>query len=245
MAENKNNTTTKQNDSAKPKATPKKKPTAEKPKAESKKKEIPKIDVRIFAVPERKEFVKANQEALDIPDDRIVWDEKHEGAFQSAQKAWSIQTESPFIMVMNDDVELCDDFMKYCEMIVDLHPDSIISLFPSQFRTRKKVRNRARKSPYVLTKEAIGIALIMKKEFVKACLESWTDDISDDANITRWAKNEGVPIITTLPSLVQHIGDDSIIDPKRAVGRTDFFVKNPSGVDWSNSYISAWSNVVM
>jgi len=245
MAETKTTKQTKPKTTTKPKASAAKKTDKPKePKLEAVKKAVPKIDARIFAVKERKEWVETNQKALGIDDDHIIWDEKHEGATATARKAWGLKTESPYIMVLNDDVELCDDFMKYCEVMVDTHPDSIISLFPFQFRKRKMVRNRARRSPYITTKNAIGMGIIMKKEYVEPCLASWKSDLSDDVNITNWAHDESITILTTLPSTIQHIGDDSVIDSDRKVGRTDFFKKNLSDIAWDNDFINSWSNVV-
>lgn len=202
------------------------------------------IDVRMFAVPEREEWAKNIQKILKIPDDHIVWDKEHVGVLPTARKTWEMETDKPFVMVMNDDAELCKGFMKYCEKIVEHFPNHIISLFPYQFRTRRQVRNRPRKSPYILTKEVMGLAVIMKSEYVKPCLDFWDERFGDDVNIGRWARAYGIPVITTLPSIIQHIGDDSVNVPGRVIGRTDFFDPDPKDVDWDNDFVTNWPNVV-
>lgn len=238
--------TTKQNSAKQTSAKTKKTPSNTKTTKAEKPKDISVlIDIRMFAVPERKEMVEKNQKILSIPDDHIVWDEKHEGVLASAKKAWGIKTDKPYVMVLNDDVELCNDFITYCEKIVNVHPDAVISLFPSQFRRRNQVRNRERTSPYISTNEVFGLAVIMKTDYVKQCLDSWSNDVGDDVNITHWANENGIQIITTLPSIVQHIGDESIQDPTRGVVRTDFFNPDPKDVNWDDNYITAWSNVLL
>lgn len=202
------------------------------------------IDIRIFTVPEREEMAQKNQEILGVPDDHVVIDKNHEGALPTARKAWSIKTDSPFVMVMNDDVELCNDFMKYCEKIITLHPDDVISLFSYKLRKRKSVRQRARRTPYVRTNEVMGQAVIMKKEYIEPCLAYWKDDFSDDVNISRWANDNKIPILTTLPTIIQHIGDDSVIDPERKIGRSDFYNPDPKDENWDDGYVNALSNVI-
>lgn len=202
------------------------------------------IDIRIFAVPERKDNVKVLQKALQIPDGNIIWDNNHEGILPTARKVWSLKTDKPFVMVMNDDAEICKDFIKYAEKTISLHPDHVVSLFPWQFRKRKQVRNRARRSPYILTKEVMGLAVIMKKEYIKPCLDYWTDDLADDVNITKWATDNGIPILTTLPSIVQHVGDTSTKGEEFEVIRTEFYDPDPKDENWDDGYVTAWSNVI-
>ena len=234
--------TTTKSDTTK-KATTKSAPKSEAPKKEGGISDL--IDIRIFAVPERKEWAERNQKLLKIPDDHMIWDKEHIGVIPTAKKAWLIETKKPFVMVMNDDAEICKDFIKYCEKIITLHPDHIISLFPFQFRTRRQVRNKARRSPYIATTEVMGLGVIMKKEYIKTCLDSWDEKFGDYVNITRWAIANEIPILTTLPSIIQHIGDDSIQDPLRTIGRTDFFDPDPVNENWDDGFVTAWSNVVL
>lgn len=245
MTETKNaqakNTTTKKSES---KSKAKTATKSEKPKTETKKIDG-NVDVRIIAVPERKDFVKKNQEILKLPATNIVWDKEHVGCVYTAKKAWCIETDKPFVLVMADDAELCKDFMMYCEKIIQVHPEKIISFFPNQFRKRNQVRNRERRSPYVSTREASGLAIMMKTDYIKPCLETWDMSIGDDVNITRWAKNNDIQIITTLPSLVQHIGDESVHDTTRSIGRTYFFNPDPKHENWDDGFVTSWSNVVL
>ena len=85
----------------------------------------------------------------------------------------------------------------------------------------------------------------MPARFVDPCLASW-DNIrrGDDTNILFWANREGVPVITTLPSTIQHIGFVSVFDPGHIVRGTDFFDQDPVNVNWDNSYYTSWTNVV-
>ena len=90
----------------------------------------------------------------------------------------------------------------------------------------------------------MGLAVIMKKEYIKPCLESWSNEFGDDVNITRWANANGIPILTTLPSIIQHIGEESFNDPTRIIGRTEFFNPDPKDENWDDGFVTSWSNVI-
>ena len=84
----------------------------------------------------------------------------------------------------------------------------------------------------------------MKTEYVKPCLESWSEELGDDTNINRWASKNGIGVLTTLPATIQHIGDDSMHDKSRSIGRTDFYQKNPLSANWYDGYVMSWTNIV-
>ena len=204
-----------------------------------------KIDIRIFGVPERWQNIARTVDILSIKPDRIIIDTNHNGCIPTAKKAWSIPTDKPYVMVMADDAELCSNFTYYLEKIIDLFPDEIVSLFPIQFCGVDPKGNNPKESPYVSTIYVSGLATIMPTKFVKPCIDSWRDDIrGDDTNIQMWAKANDIPIITTLPSIVQHIGDDSVFDSSRRIGRTIYYSEDPSYMDWDNRYVTSWTNII-
>lgn len=201
------------------------------------------LDIRIFGVPERMEIIQKNKERLQLPDDRIFIDENHEGLIPTAKRAWSHPTDKPHVLVLQDDVELSDNFKYYANIVASTCGDAIVSLFPLQFLRRLSM-NRLPKTPYVETKELSGAAIIMPAEWIEDCLSSWADSRrGDDVNILAWANNNNKKIIATLPALVQHIGIKSVFDPSRSIGGTDFWRKDPSPYDWKNPYITPWSNI--
>lgn len=201
------------------------------------------IDVRIFGVPERMECIRLNQEILGVPDERIFIDETHEGCVKTAKRAWLAETDKPYTMVLQDDVELCDGFLSVCRRMIQAHPDVVFSLFPMEFNNWRK-GGLPKESPYIAARYMSGQGILMKTEWVRPCVDSWDRHIlGDDVNIQRWAENTGKTILTTVPCTLQHIGDVSVFDPTRSLGRSPYFQKDVSDVDWESDYITPWTNI--
>lgn len=73
-------------------------------------------------------------------------------------------------------------------------------------------------------------------QYIEECF-GWIEsncptDIWDNAGILAWLRHKGLPIRTTMPLLVQHIGDDSLVDPTLPIRRSERFEMNPVA-DWS------------
>lgn len=208
-----------------------------------------KIDVRIFGVPERMPQIQKNKELLGLPDEHIIMDYEHIGCMPTARRAWSFKDDETakvsHIMVLSDDVELCDDFMSYCHRVIAAHPQEIISLFPLTLANRNMVGTLPTRSPYVVVQQCSGAGIMMPREYVDPCISYWRDDIrGDDTNITRWARDNGVQILTTLPALIQHLDGVSMFDPSRNLGGTEFFNPNPSWARWDDPYVNSWTNII-
>ena len=208
------------------------------------------ISVRIFGVPSRMECIRENQRRLKVPDELIFIDENKEGCVQTARRAWSYPTDKEFTLVLQDDIELCDDFASVCKRIVKTHPDKIISLFQIHCMSRTAIRGNMKdmRSPYVSMRadRISGQGIIMRTEWVKPCLESWEPEKikGDDVNIGLWAKANGITALTTIPSTIQHLGQISVFDKSRSIGMTEFYKKSAAKADWENSYVTASTNLI-
>lgn len=204
-----------------------------------------KASIRIFGVPERIDCIRENQKRLGIPDELVFIDEEHEGCIPTAKRAWSYPTDKEYVMVLQDDIELCDNFLKYVNMMIDAQPDAIISCFHLGITRRASVNRIPTVSPYVGVKDVSGQAIIMKSEYVQPCIEAWKDEIKgDDTNITAWANENNIRIITTLPMTVQHLGIKSVFDPSRSLGMSEFYDKNPVDAAWDNGYVTNVTNIL-
>lgn len=202
------------------------------------------IDVRIFGVPERIENIHKLQNSLSVADDHVVIDYEHDGCKSTAKKAWVIGTISDFVMVLADDVAVCTNFIQFCDTVTEMYPESVISLYPGQFPRREYLKRMPDKSPYITVSHCSGAGIIMPAKYVKPCVESWREDISgDDANIDVWAKSNGIQMITTIPSLIQHLDFKSVFDPTRSLGGTEFYEENPYKVNWRETYLESWTNI--
>lgn len=201
------------------------------------------IDIRIIAVPERMENVEKMQETLKLPEENIFIDKAHKGVKYNAKRAWLKKTEASHVMVLADDAELCKDFLKYCNIIVDNFPEAIVSLFPFQFRKSTEL-SRYPWTPYVSTNMVSGLGIIMPTEYIKPCIKSWKEEIlGDDTNIRDWALANGKLILTTIPAIIQHLDYTSIWNPSRDLGGTAFYDPDPSSAKWDLTYVNNYTNI--
>ena len=199
-----------------------------------------------MSVPERLTYLEPLKSTLGISDDKIIIDTKHLGVIPTAKKAWLLPTDKEYTMVLNDDILLCDGFLGICERIIKAMPNAIISLFPMQFQSSTSIRTGSKPtiSPYVTADVLSGVGIIMPTKYARPCVESWVPNaICDDRSIEQWAKRNQIPIITTLPAILQHIGDLSFFNPGRLPIRTDFFEKEPVA-DWDSTYVTSWTNLI-
>ena len=204
--------------------------------------EHPDISMRIMGVPSRMENILLTKSRFDVPDNLVFIDEKRIGCVENAKRAWLAENDKPFTMVVQDDVEFCDDFFVYANKIAQHYGNAVISFFPYQFIGPNVIARRP-KSPYVLSNCVSGVAVMMPTKYVEDCINYWSPEIlGDDTNISRWASDNGIKMITTVPSLVQHLGQISVFSPGRSLGRAYCYRKNPEA-DFDNDFLNHWSNI--
>ena len=201
-----------------------------------------KLVVKIYGVESRRSCIDSIVNQLSIPEDHIFIDDRPNGGdvMYTAKKAWlSDHGDATHVLVLQDDIELCDGFLDICSTIVETHPDKIISLFPFQF-LREEERLKHITTPYIATFCISGQGIIMPVEYVKPCFDHiksvYDDNIADDTGIGSWAYNRRIDIVTTIPAILQHIGDISALDSNRPVRRTVYYDSNPVA-DWDNKKI--------
>lgn len=206
------------------------------------------ISVRLMGVPERMEHIKKLVTQLNIPEEMVFIDPEHKGVIYNAKRAWLAETDKPFTLVIQDDCVVCDNFLYYCNKAIRAYPKAIFSLFPFQFTSYQQLMRRGylpTVSPYVTTNLVCGCAILMPTEYVKPCIESWPADAKgDDISIQYWAEKTNKCVLTTIPVMVQHIGQESVFDKSRSLGGTDLFRKDVSGANWNNRFITPWTNLL-
>lgn len=198
------------------------------------------IDIRIMAHPSRYENVMKILSAISMSEDIVVWDDREHGgdAMYTAQKAWTLPIPDGCThrLVLQDDIEICDSFLDIVEQVAEQHPAQVVSLFHcEQYQDDTK---------YVEARRLWGCAIMIPSSLVKQCwnyIESipqkpWYKNMGDvmrhDTDcIMVWAVNNGIQIINTVPSLVQHIGDESLVGIKEKRIAQDF-VKSPPIIGW-------------
>lgn len=201
-----------------------------------------KLAFKIYGVLQRINTIKSIADQININSNDIYLDDRPNGgdALYTAKKAYLSDTgDATHLVVFQDDVELCNDFINICEQIIAAHPDKIVSLFPFDYQMYSDQYENIG-TPYLSVDIMSGCGVIMPVQYIKPCFDyiksEFDDKIEDDMGIKKWAEHAGVDIITTIPAIIQHIGDKSILNKYRPIQRTYYFEKDPIA-DWSNQNV--------
>lgn len=198
------------------------------------------IDIRIMAHPSRYDNVMKILLQLSLSKDVVVWDDRKHGgdAMYTARKAWNLPIPDGCThrLVLQDDIEICDGFLDIIDVVAKKHPSQIVSFFHCE--------NYDGENRYVNTSRLWGCAVMIPTCLLKGCWEyikhipkePWCTKPElvmphDTDCIMLWAIENSVPIINTVPSLVQHIGDNSLVGIKEKRIAQDF-IKSPAINGW-------------
>lgn len=202
-----------------------------------------KIDIQVYGMHERDNMIQNLKEKLSLSDDHIFYDDRPNGGLciYTAKKAWlaSVPKEVTHRVALADDTDVCNGFHDIATQIAQAHPKAIISFLPYEFMSRNPEIEDL-DTPYFKAHVLWGAAIMMPIEYLKPCFdwikEQFDDEIADDDGIERWARSQGIEILTTVPAIVQHIGDDSLLDPGRVVRRTVYYSENPEA-NWTSTKV--------
>lgn len=201
------------------------------------------IDVHIYGVHARESMIRNTKCKLGIPDECIHYDDRPNGGWMiyTAKKAWLAPIPKGFShrIALADDVEVCDGFMDICKQIAETHPRHIILFFPYEFMSRNP-QIEGLDTPYFKAHILSGCGIMMPVEYIEPCFdfirEKFNDECLDDFAIQTWAQAVGVPILTTVPALLQHIGNESIANKGCFIRRTVYYDEHTEA-NWSSKKI--------
>lgn len=202
-----------------------------------------KIDIHIYGVHERDVMIANTVNKLGLSYDNVHYDDRIERGLMmyTAKKAWlaPIPNGVTHRVALADDVEVCDGFWEICEQIVETHPDKIISLFPYEFMERNPLID-GYDTPYFKCSILSGCAIIMPVQYIKPCFEyvkdRFNDVCADDEGIQAYADSHGIGMLTTIPAIIQHIGDISIANVGCFIRRTVYYQNKPMA-NWLNKKV--------
>ena len=192
------------------------------------------LDIHIYGVHARDNMIAATATKLGLESDYIHYDDRPNGGLMmyTAKKAWLAPVPNGVThrIALADDVEVCDGFIDIAKEIALAHPRSIVSFFPYDFMARNPAIEGL-DTPYLISHILSGCAIMMPVEYIETCFayvkHRYNDVCADDEGIQAWAKDAGVQIITTIPALVQHIGDESIANKGCFIRRTVYYEEKP------------------
>lgn len=144
--------------------------------------------------------------------DTVIYDDRPNGGgtLYTCSKCWEAPVPDGIThrVVLQDDLLLCNDFCGIINRIVNAQPDLIFSLFCS----RLKLSDAVADTPYYLIKgtNAWGPGMLMPLKHVKPMFEFSDRELGadfpyDDGIYIWYARQNKIPIATTIPSTIQHL----------------------------------------
>jgi ParB/RepB/Spo0J family partition protein len=192
----------------------------------------------------RDHFIADMLKQLRLPQSIVTYDERpvRGHAMHTARKCWltPLPEGATHRLVLQDDLELCDDFIGIVHRASAYFPRAMFSLY----NPRLRFEHRKSASPYVLTPggTAWGQAILMPGDQIEPCFDWITrtlpaDYKHDDCAISEYACVHGVQIMTTVPSTVQHLAPTASLlgfNNLRKVSKV-WTGRDLSGEDWRNT----------
>ena len=167
------------------------------------------LEIRIVAVPERKKGVEYLLDRLN-GEAKVYWDISKMGCIANCLRTWGdpCKPETTHVAVLQDDVDVVDDFKNHVERIAQKFPDAIIAVIECEIKPDEAKEG----TPYILMKNPNfrGCGIVMPKKYIEPFLEFYHCAIAgyphDDSAIGIWAFLNDIPALATYPALGQHLG---------------------------------------
>ena len=204
------------------------------------------VDIKIVASHQRQEMAENLRDTLGLTNQDIFYDESTEAGnpYLPVKQTWLLPHEDGVThrVVLNDDVQVCSGFKQIIEQMAQSHPDCAFSLFTTAF-DGESYNNFiiGLESPYIHHDWSMwGCAILLPIGIVEECFNYidavFGEDALESHGILSYLKQKQIPVLSTIPVTVQHIGDDSLYDPSLPVRRTARFEENPTA-DWTSTQI--------
>lgn len=202
-------------------------------------------NIKIFSCRQREQMALALCENLKLTAGDIVFDGRrlqNQSFCYEVSKAWEqfdVSNADDWSMLIQDDVEPCDGFVDIVGQIMTAHPDTIFSFFPYYYMD--KTVEVDTDNPFWRAEIVSGCCIAVPNKYIGEMIQymRYQKHLScgEDLVIGWFARDNEIPILTTIPAIVQHIGDVSIIDPSKPIRRTQYFERAPVA-NWASQKIN-------
>ena len=196
------------------------------------------VDIKIVASRQRQEMAENLRDTLELTDQDIFYDESSEtgNPYLPVKQTWLLPHAEGMThrVVLNDDVQVCNGFKQIIEQMTQSHPDCAFSLFTMAFDG--DCYNdfiSGLDSPYIRHDWSMwGCAILLPIGIVEECFNYidavFGEDALESFGILSFLRHKQIPVLSTIPVTIQHIGDESLFDPNLPVRRTTRFEENPT-----------------
>lgn len=169
----------------------------------------------------------------------VVEDSHGEGCWPTYRRALQAASDGSHHLVLQDDIELCRDFIASVKEVIRARPGNLIALYTN---ARAVFRARARGESWVEKRGVCGQAVIWPKDWIGEFLE-WQDahidhDFPwDDVRVSMWLSKVSKNAFATVPSLAQHLGcGNSTLGLNGRSKVASWYIggaKSALGIDWT------------
>lgn len=167
--------------------------------------------IRIMACREREDNVNKMLSSLGEWVE-VIWDTDHNACHTLCR---TLDTDEPMLF-MEDDIELCKNFLEKAMKEIEEHPDSFVMFYSCKKWEIEEAENKKNWIPYD-RRYVYTQAFYMPKGIWKKLTEFLKDNYRANHHrysiaISDFLKAEWIHRYLVLPALVQHIGTQSILD---------------------------------
>lgn len=201
------------------------------------------FDIKICGVAARLPHIETMLQKLNLDMSDVFLDDRPHGGYASYTTKKALLSPRDGLthrVILQDDVEVCDTFYEVVKEIIKTHPEKIIALFTVDNHV-DRFMDYSVGTPYVQNNYNVsGAGWIIPVDYIDDylghCLR-FGDNFAEDVALFSWATLNKIVILNTVPSLIQHLGDVSLIAPGMHVRRTKHFCSNPIANWASKEYI--------
>ena len=204
------------------------------------------VDIKIVASRQRQEMAENLRDTLELTDQDVFYDESSEtgNPYLPVKQTWLLPHADGVThrVVLNDDVQVCSGFKQIIEQMAQSHPDCAFSLFTMAFDGESyNDFISGLDSPYIRHDWSMwGCAILLPIGIVEECFNYidavFGEDALESFGILSFLRHKQIPVLSTIPVTIQHVGDESLFDPNLPVRRTTRFEENPTA-DWRSAKI--------
>lgn len=169
---------------------------------------------RIMACKEREDNVNKLLSSLGEGVE-VIWDEDRNACHTLCRALGTDES----VLFMEDDIELCKDFLEKAMKEINEHPDEFVMFYSCKQWEIDEAENKKNGIPYCrpfVYTQAFYMPAGVGKWLVEFLKDDWhANHCRYSIGINKYLVENNIPRYLVLPALVQHIGNTSLLEPNK------------------------------
>tara|TARA_R100000988_G_C4006326_1_gene172891 strand:+ start:3442 stop:4140 length:699 start_codon:yes stop_codon:yes gene_type:complete len=175
----------------------------------------------------------------EVEDFKIFADWYQKGVWYNARQCWmwGLSTKCTHHLVIQDDVELCEQFIQTVKKCIETYPEHPLGLYAN-----RKICEEAKNQDIrwcQIPDGTWGQAIVLPQSMIAKFLKWEKNHILpnfkwDDSRLAMFLVDQKIPAMCPMPSLVNHAGaDSSIVGNNNKNRKARWFVENKNYLDYN------------